>query len=329
MGIFGKVLKAVAPAAGQYFGGPIGGAIGAGVAGLVGDRQAANAAEEAFERNADLQREFAQHGIQWRVEDAKAAGVHPVYALGAGGAAFAPVAINPQRTDWGAMGQNMARAVAAQSDEMSRRLQEAQLKVLESEARRNDAAAVASLGGRGVRVQAGDPPAFPAPYGPGGFDESGMPTLYGPDEVLAKDAVKYRPVAIESARAEDPSMAAGPAAAAVQEFAFAPGSPLLLPSKDAAERLESLSESWELTYAFLQRGYEVYGQQWLDKMKQYFPVSSRVMSVIKNLENAASWVSSPSEVESAFTGLGHRAQDWVRSARSPERGPTVSGRIRR
>lgn len=31
---------------------------------------------------ADLQREFAQHGIRWRVEDARAAGLHPLAALG-------------------------------------------------------------------------------------------------------------------------------------------------------------------------------------------------------------------------------------------------------
>ena len=28
------------------------------------------------------QREFAKHGIQWRVDDAKAAGIHPLAALG-------------------------------------------------------------------------------------------------------------------------------------------------------------------------------------------------------------------------------------------------------
>lgn len=44
-------------------------------------------------RNADIayQREFAQHGIRWRVEDAKAAGIHPLYALGAQGASYQPV----------------------------------------------------------------------------------------------------------------------------------------------------------------------------------------------------------------------------------------------
>lgn len=35
------------------------------------------------EQNAALQRDFAQNSIRWRVADAKAAGVHPIYALGA------------------------------------------------------------------------------------------------------------------------------------------------------------------------------------------------------------------------------------------------------
>lgn len=43
-----------------------------------------------MEWNAATQREFAQHGLQWRVADAVAAGVHPLYAVGASGANFAP-----------------------------------------------------------------------------------------------------------------------------------------------------------------------------------------------------------------------------------------------
>ena len=38
---------------------------------------------KASKRNAKLQKEFAQHGITWRVNDAKRAGIHPLYAIGA------------------------------------------------------------------------------------------------------------------------------------------------------------------------------------------------------------------------------------------------------
>ncbi len=38
-----------------------------------------------------MQKEFAQNSIRWRVADAKAAGIHPLYALGASSASFSPI----------------------------------------------------------------------------------------------------------------------------------------------------------------------------------------------------------------------------------------------
>ena len=43
-------------------------------------------AREQFDRNEALQREFAQNGIRWRAADARAAGLHPLAALGSSGA---------------------------------------------------------------------------------------------------------------------------------------------------------------------------------------------------------------------------------------------------
>lgn len=42
-----------------------------------------NSAKKIAREQMAMQREFAQEGIQWRVADAKAAGIHPLYALGA------------------------------------------------------------------------------------------------------------------------------------------------------------------------------------------------------------------------------------------------------
>lgn len=50
--------------------------------------------QQQLARNEALQREFAQNGIQWRVEDAKKAGIHPIYALGGSGASFTPSSAN-------------------------------------------------------------------------------------------------------------------------------------------------------------------------------------------------------------------------------------------
>lgn len=38
--------------------------------------------DDTWQRNYDAQKEFAQNSIQWRVQDAQKAGVHPLYAFG-------------------------------------------------------------------------------------------------------------------------------------------------------------------------------------------------------------------------------------------------------
>lgn len=40
--------------------------------------------------NIDAQREFAQHGVSWKVQDAKNAGLHPLFGAGLSGASFSP-----------------------------------------------------------------------------------------------------------------------------------------------------------------------------------------------------------------------------------------------
>lgn len=46
--------------------------------------------DQINQQNYEAQKEFAQNGLQWKANDARLAGVHPVAALGAGGAAFSP-----------------------------------------------------------------------------------------------------------------------------------------------------------------------------------------------------------------------------------------------
>lgn len=95
--------------------------------------------------NAELQRDFAQSGITWRVQDAKRAGLHPLYAIGA---SVTPGQASYQ-ADSGAeftsrMGQNLGRAASAAMDSDARAEQRARLKVLESEADKNFAMASAA-----------------------------------------------------------------------------------------------------------------------------------------------------------------------------------------
>ncbi len=68
----------------------LGSVISAG-ASLVGGAMSAAASKKIAKMQIAAQKEFAQNGIQWRTADAKAAGLHPLYAIGASGATYTPV----------------------------------------------------------------------------------------------------------------------------------------------------------------------------------------------------------------------------------------------
>jgi len=91
----------------------IGNVIAAG-ASLLGGIFGQRSQEKMAEKNIQLQKDFAQQGIQWKVADAKAAGIHPLYALGAQTHSFAPVSIGDSLSPAIAnAGQDIGRAVNA------------------------------------------------------------------------------------------------------------------------------------------------------------------------------------------------------------------------
>lgn len=98
------------------------------------NREAAN---DLNEKNERLQREFAQHGLRWKVEDAKAAGLHPLYALGGQGATFSPLtAIADQGTpsptlDLAGLSQNITGAMARTSTGQEKQMQQLQLQSMQ------------------------------------------------------------------------------------------------------------------------------------------------------------------------------------------------------
>lgn len=103
------------------------GGLGSVVTGLFGNSQA--------KKQANLQKEFAKKGIQWKVADAKKAGVHPLAALGANTVAYSPVSVGTP--DFSSVGQDIGRAIDAGSTANQRaaslqtRIMEAQLRGLE------------------------------------------------------------------------------------------------------------------------------------------------------------------------------------------------------
>lgn len=69
--------------------------------------------EKGQEREIELQKEFAQNGLRWKVEDAQRAGVHPLAALGATGAQYSPVGLgdNDTAASFSSAGQDISRAI--------------------------------------------------------------------------------------------------------------------------------------------------------------------------------------------------------------------------
>lgn len=114
---------------------------GAGLLGnLFGAKQSSDNADKTNAHNARIaaeqnalarenmaqQREFAQHGVRWKVADAEAAGLHPLAALGAQTSSFSnvvgasPYELKTGGADYGAMGQNISRAIDAGSTAQER-----------------------------------------------------------------------------------------------------------------------------------------------------------------------------------------------------------------
>lgn len=120
--------------------GSIGGAALGGGLDYLSAEQQQRSNESMNQRNIELareqmaaQKEFAQMGIRWRVEDATAAGLHPLAALGAAGAGYSPVVANlmgsesPKAAAFKSMGQNVSRAMSATATAEERLMQRLQL----------------------------------------------------------------------------------------------------------------------------------------------------------------------------------------------------------
>lgn len=88
--------------------------------------------DQANQQNYDLQKEFAQNGIRWKIADGIAAGIHPLAVLGAQGYSASPSYISHDRDDTSStfvrnMGQNISRAMAATSTMEEKMFKRAQL----------------------------------------------------------------------------------------------------------------------------------------------------------------------------------------------------------
>lgn len=103
------------------------------------DKQAnKNAADHAARMNYAQQKEFAQSGIQWKVEDAKKAGIHPLAALGAstpttGGTHTVGGGGSDLGSSLASMGQSVGRAIQASSSADQRMMTKLQIQNAQTE----------------------------------------------------------------------------------------------------------------------------------------------------------------------------------------------------
>lgn len=102
---------------------------GANIIGGLFNRQASKDAAHntrvAQQAQMQQQRAFAQNGIRWRVDDAKKAGIHPLYALGANTPTYTPTsstfaADNSIGNSFAAAGQDIGRAINSTRTGMER-----------------------------------------------------------------------------------------------------------------------------------------------------------------------------------------------------------------
>lgn len=91
----------------------LGALIGAATSLFAGNQQN-KANKKAAELQYKQQKEFAQSGIQWKTEDAKKAGIHPLYAMGANTVSYSPQSVGgADYSHISDAGQNIGRAIDA------------------------------------------------------------------------------------------------------------------------------------------------------------------------------------------------------------------------
>lgn len=130
-------------------------------AGLVGGLLGSKSEKNVTKENIEFQKKFAKKGIRWRVSDAKAAGLHPLAALGAQTQSFTPNPVGGSALgdSISRAGQDIGRAIGAQLTPAERKLQDIQL--MQEEAKLKNMG-LQNMSLQGEIMRRNMTPAFPA-----------------------------------------------------------------------------------------------------------------------------------------------------------------------
>lgn len=224
------------------------GALAGPIGGLIGAKVDYDVAKD----NREAQREFAQHGIRWRVADAQAAGVHPLFALGSGVTPF-----TPQATAFAEAGQNIGKAAFTSMTEAERATHQANLEVARSTAARNDAEALFFGSKIAENAQAArSATAFP-------ISASANPEI----SALYADALKLEPDTMVSRSLFDEGQTAGDRHPGMRSFTLPGGMDVLLPATQGGGIPEDIDAS--LLPFVIGANLERYGPRWLIDLMGY------------------------------------------------------------
>lgn len=202
--------------------------------------------------NYEMQKEFAQNSIRWKTEDAIAAGLHPLAALGAQGYSASPSAVageaDHSRSElYSKMGQNIGRAISATQTQQERQFGMLRLEnaALENEMLRTRIAAE-------KRLLSGTGPAFP------GYTNDTFLTGQGDRSMAA--GTDPRVVDVPLRRTVSDPLYSGKEAGAIPDFNLAKTSRgyAVVPAADVKQRIEDdfiAEQQWKIrTYTAVLNG---------------------------------------------------------------------------
>jgi hypothetical protein len=217
------------------------------------------------QENWRMQEYFNKNSIRWRVRDAKAAGLHPLYALGAPTISTSPLAFGDQ------LGPAMAEAGQAISQgirrigSVERQREELDLALLSSQIAESDARREMYLSEAARNRQSGN-----ATPGLGIMNETGVlpegqaPNVTGLSSLAPGSGyIDVKPMEVHSPKSGDQSMVAGDHSY-YQKFNVAPGMPFEIPVTEGESPTEVLENmSLGEYYGLLRRNQMKYGNRWL------------------------------------------------------------------